>query len=320
MKYFAGIDIGGTNTKIGILNEKGEILNTRSIKTESSKGPENTIKRIWETVGKMANGISINMADIEGVGVGIPGPVVDESIVKIAANFSWGNDFPAKNMFEKITGKKVKIGNDVKVIALGEQLYGAGKGYKSSITIPIGTGIAAGIIIDGKILSGATGAGGEFGHIVIKKDGHKCGCGLRGCLETYCSATGIVREGKIILENNKNSTLLQVINGDLNKLDSYHIFSEAKKGDKVAMEIVDCFCDNLAHGIGTLLNIINPEIIIFGGGVSKAGDIIIKGIEKHLYKYALKMTIDNLKFAFGQLEENAGIKGAAALIMQNRDI
>ncbi|RRD39493.1 ROK family protein [Leptotrichia sp. OH3620_COT-345] len=320
MKYFTGIDIGGTNTKIGILNKNGEILNTRSIKTESIKGPENTIRRIWETVKEMAVENSVNIANMEGIGVGIPGPVIDESIVKIAANFSWGNDFPAKKMFEEITEKKVKIANDVKVIALGEQLYGAGKGYKSSITIPIGTGIAAGIIVDGKILSGSTGAGGEFGHIVIKKNGHKCGCGLRGCLETYCSATGIVREGKIILENNKNSILFQVTRGDLNKLDSYYIFSEAKKGDKTAIEIVDHFCDNLAHGIGTLLNIINPEIIIFGGGVSKAGDIIIKGVEKHLYKYALKMTIDNLKFAFGQLQENAGIKGAAALIIQDMDV
>lgn len=169
MRCFAGIDVGGTNSKIGLLDENGNILITESIKTESNKGPQDTIERIWKTVEKLAKEISVNIEDIEGVGVGIPGPVVDESIVKIAANFSWGNDFPAKKMFEEITKKRVKIGNDVKVIALGEQLYGAGKGYKNSITIPIGTGIAAGIIIDGRILAGTTGAGGEFGHIVINK-------------------------------------------------------------------------------------------------------------------------------------------------------
>ncbi|BBM36583.1 ROK family protein [Pseudoleptotrichia goodfellowii] len=317
MRCFAGIDVGGTNSKIGLLDENGNILITESIKTESNKGPQDTIERIWKTVEKLAKEISVNIEDIEGVGVGIPGPVVDESIVKIAANFSWGNDFPAKKMFEKITKKRVKIGNDVKVIALGEQLYGAGKGYKNSITIPIGTGIAAGIIIDGRILAGTTGAGGEFGHIVVNKKGHKCGCGLTGCLETYCSATGIVREAKIILKDNKESTLFQVVDNDLDKLEAYHIFEEAKKKDKIAMKIVDDFCDNLAHGIGTLLNIVNPEIIIFAGGVSKAGSIITDGVKKHLDKYALKMTTEDLKFAFSELGNDAGIKGAAALIIND---
>ena len=317
MKYFAGIDVGGTNTKIGLLDKEGNILKTVSIKTESEKGPENTIRRIWKEVIEIADALSINVESIAGIGVGIPGPVVNESVVKIAANFSWGNDFPAKKMFSEITGKKVKIGNDVKVIALGEQLYGAGKGYKNSITIAIGTGIAAGIIIDGKILSGAAGAAGEFGHIVIKRKGHKCGCGLEGCLETYCSATGIVREAKIILENNRESSLCEVVENNLDNLESYHIFQEAEKGDKVALRIVDEFCENLAHGIGTLLNIVNPEIIIFGGGVSKAGSIMLEGIKKYLPEYALQMTLDNLKFTYSELEESAGIKGAAALIIND---
>ena len=317
MRYFAGVDVGGTNTKIGILNENADILVQESIKTESEKGAEITIKRIWETIKKISEAIEVKPEEIEGIGVGIPGPVVDESTVKIAANFSWGNDFPAKKMFSEITGKKVKIGNDVKVIVLGEQLYGAGKGYKNSITIAIGTGIAAGIIIDGKILSGSTGAAGEFGHIVIKRKGHKCGCGLEGCLETYCSATGIVREAKIILENNGESSLYEVVNSNLDNLESYHIFQEAEKGDKAALRIVDEFCENLAHGIGTLLNIVNPEIIIFGGGVSKAGNIMLEGIKKYLPEYALQMTLDNLKFTYSELKESAGIKGAAALIIGN---
>ena len=326
MKYFAGIDVGGTNTKIGLLDKEGNILKTVSIKTESEKGPENTIRRIWKEVIEIADALSINVESIAGIGVGIPGPVVNESVVKIAANFSWGNNFPAKKMFEEITGKNVKIGNDVKVIALGEQLYGAGKGYRNSITIPIGTGIAAGIIIEGKILSGSTGAGGEFGHIVINKNGHKCGCGLIGCLETYCSATGIVREAKVFLENNKNnhivkgSSLFKLAHNNFEKLEAFHIFEEAKKKDKASMEIVDNFCDNLAHGLGTLLNIINPEVIIFAGGVAKAGNIIIDGVNKHLYKYALKMTVDNLKIVFGELEENAGIKGAGALVINNEGL
>ena len=315
MNYFVGIDIGGTNVEIGILNAQGDILGKESIKTESKKGAEDTFNRIWNKTKELAEKLKIKVEDIEAIGLGIPGPVVNNSVVKIAANFSWNNDFPAKDLMEKVTGKPVKVGNDVKVIALGETLFGAGKGYKNSITIPIGTGIAAGIIIDGKILEGAGGAAGEFGHVVVNKEGYKCGCGLTGCLETYCSATGIVREGRRRLELDKNNALYEVIGGDLEKLEAKHIFDLAKEGDKFSSEIVDFFCEKLAEGIGMLLNIINPEIIIFTGGVARAGEIITDGVKKYLPKYALGMTMENLIFTFGKLEEEAGIKGAAALVM-----
>lgn len=315
MNYFVGIDIGGTNVEIGILNAQGDILGKESIKTESKKGAEDTFNRIWNKTKELAEKLKIKVEDIKAIGLGIPGPVVNNSVVKIAANFSWNNDFPAKDLMEKVTGKPVKVGNDVKVIALGETLFGAGKGYKNSITIPIGTGIAAGIIIDGKILEGAGGAAGEFGHVVVNKEGYKCGCGLTGCLETYCSATGIVREGRRRLELDKNNALYEVIGGDLEKLEAKHIFDLAKKGDKFSSEIVDFFCEKLAEGVGMLLNIINPEIIIFTGGVARAGEIITDGVKKYLPKYALGMTMENLIFTFGKLEEEAGIKGAAALVM-----
>lgn len=315
MPYFVGIDIGGTNVEIGILDSNGNILGKKSIKTESKKGAENTFTRIWNTVQLLASELNINEKEIESIGLGIPGPVINNSVVKIAANFSWNDNFPAKDLMEKISGKPVKVGNDVKVIALGETLFGAGKGYKNSITIPIGTGIAAGLIIDGKIFEGLDGAAGEFGHVVVNKHGYKCGCGLTGCLETYCSATGIVREGKRRLQEDKDNALYKLIDGDLDKLEAKHIFDLAKQGDKFSMDIVDFFCDKLAEGVGMLLNIINPEVIIFTGGVAKAGQIIIDTMKKYLPNYALRMTLENIVFKFGELEEEAGIKGAAALVM-----
>lgn len=315
MPYFVGIDIGGTNVEIGILDSNGNILGKKSIKTESKKGAENTFTRIWNTVQLLASELNINEKEIESIGLGIPGPVINNSVVKIAANFSWNDNFPAKDLMEKISGKPVKVGNDVKVIALGETLFGAGKGYKNSITIPIGTGIAAGLIIDGKIFEGLDGAAGEFGHVVVNKHGYKCGCGLTGCLETYCSATGIVREGKRRLQEDKDNALYKLIDGDLDKLEAKHIFDLAKQGDKFSMDIVDFFCDKLAEGVGMLLNIINPEVIIFTGGVAKAGQIIIDTMKKYLPNYALRMTLENVIFKFGELEEEAGIKGAAALVM-----
>ena len=318
MSYFAGIDIGGTNVEIGILNEAGDILGKKSIKTNSKNGAEDTFQRIWNTTKELAEEFKISENEIEAIGLGIPGPVVNNSVVKIAANFSWNNDFPAKDLMEKISGKLVKVGNDVKLIALGESLFGAGRGYKNSITVPIGTGIAAGIIVNGMILEGADGAAGEFGHVVVNKNGYKCGCGLTGCLETYCSATGIVREGKKRLEENQDNELYRKINGNIDSLEAKDIFDLAKSGDKFSMEIVDFFCEYMAEGIGMLLNIMNPELIIFSGGVAKARGILLEGVKKYLPKYALGMTMENLKFAFGELDEEAGIKGAAALVINKK--
>ena len=316
MKFFVGIDIGGTNVEIGIADNIGNILGKKSIKTEAKKGAENTFNRIWEKVQELAEELKIDISKIEAIGMGIPGPVVKNSIVKIAANFSWGNNFNAKELMEKISGKPVKVENDVKVISLGEALFGAGRGYKNSITIPIGTGIAAGIIIDGKIVNGAGGVAGEFGHMVLEKNGYNCGCGLKGCLETYCSATGIVREGKRRLVDNKNNKLYECIGGNIEKLEAKHIFDLAKAGDQLCNEIVDLFCEKLAQGIGVLLNLLNPEIIILCGGVAKAGDIIVERIKKFIPNYALGLTLENLVFSFGELEEEAGIKGAIALVIE----
>lgn len=301
MSYFVGVDIGGTNVEMGILNELGEILIKKSIKTDSKKGAEDTFGRIWTAINSLITELGITKDDIKSIGMGIPGPVLNNSVVKIAANFSWGDNFPAKELMEKISGKPVKVGNDVKLIALGETLFGAGRGYKNSITIPIGTGIAAGIIINGAIVEGADGAAGEFGHVVVNKQGYKCGCGLTGCLETYCSATGIIREGKRRLAENKDNALYRRINGSIDSLEARDIFDLAKAGDKFCMDIVDWFCEYMAEGIGMLLNILNPEIIIFSGGVARAGEILLDGVKKNLAKYALGMTMENLKFAFGEL-------------------
>lgn len=315
MPYFVGIDIGGTNVEIGILDSNGNILGKTSIKTESKKGAHDTFTRIWNTTKLLCEKLSIKEQDIEAIGMGIPGPVINNSVVKIAANFSWQDNFPAKELMETISSKSVKVGNDVKVIALGETLFGAGRGYKNSITIPIGTGIAAGLIIDGKILEGLDGAAGEFGHVVVNKHGYKCGCGLTGCLETYCSATGIVREAKRRLQENTDNALYTLINGDLDKVEAKHIFDLAKQKDPFCLDIMEFFCDKLAQGVGMIVNIINPEVIIFTGGVSKAGQIMIDTMKKYLPNYALRMTLDNIVFKFGELEEEAGIKGAAALVM-----
>lgn len=313
MKYFVGIDIGGTNSKIGILDEEGNLLVSTSTKTESIKGVDYSLTKIWNTVLEMAKENGINSEDIKGIGMGIPGPVINQEIVGFFANFPWERNINISKKMEEISKVKTKLDNDVNVIALGETVFGAGKGFSKSVTIALGTGIGGGIFIDGKLISGASGVGGEIGHMKLEKDGKLCGCGQKGCFETYASATGIIREATSRLMVNKNNSLYTAIDGDLNKLEAKHIFDEAKKGDKFSLDIVDYVSEYLAMGIGNVLNILNPEVIILAGGVALAGDILLDSVKEKLKKYTLDNALTGLEIKIGELGNNAGIMGAAVL-------
>ncbi|AZI13378.1 ROK family protein [Avibacterium paragallinarum] len=323
MKYYAGVDIGGTNTKIGILDNHFNILAEQSIPTLSQQGARSTFSRIWQTILDLLAQHQLSEARLEGIGLGIPGPVVNQAIVKIAANFSWGNDFNAKQLMEEISHKNVVVENDVRAITLGEHLFGAGQGVANLIVVPIGTGIASGILLNGKVLSGSGGCAGEFGHIMVNEQGMKCGCGLTGCLETYTSAPGLVREAKKLLstpetDKQKCGEFFQRFSTDLDSLQAHHIFEYAKKGDHLALQVVDSFTKYLAYGLGVLINIFNPELIVLAGGVAKSADFIIEKIQKFLPHYSLGVSLQNLQIKPSQLLDSAGVKGAAALVIKEK--
>ena len=313
MNYYAGVDLGGTNTKIGILNREGDILKSRIIKTLSAEGVDNTLERIWKTIQELAQELDINIANIKGIGLGIPGPVLEQSIVAFFANFPWERNINIKEKLEKLTGIETKLDNDANIIALGEAKYGAAKGSKSSVTVALGTGIGGGIYINGKLVSGAKGAGGEVGHMKIVKDGKLCGCGQRGCFEAYVSATGLIREAVSRLTVNKQNLLYKMIDGDLMKLEAKDIFDAAREGDAFSLDLVDYEAEYLALGIANILNIINPEVVVLGGGVALAGDILLNPMREKMVKYALPVTLEELKIVQGVLGNEAGIKGAVGL-------
>lgn len=313
MNYYAGVDLGGTNTKIGILNREGDILKSRIIKTLSAEGVDNTLERIWKTIQELAQELDINIKNIKGIGLGIPGPVLEQSIVAFFANFPWERNINIKEKLEKLTGIETKLDNDANIIALGEAKYGAAKGSKSSVTVALGTGIGGGIYIDGKLVSGAKGAGGEVGHMKIVKDGKLCGCGQRGCFEAYVSATGLIREAVSRLTVNKQNLLYKMIDGDLMKLEAKDIFDAAREGDAFSLELVDYEVEYLALGIANILNIINPEVVVLGGGVALAGDILLNPMREKMVKYALPVTLEELQIVQGVLGNEAGIKGAVGL-------
>ncbi|WP_294703192.1 ROK family protein [uncultured Fusobacterium sp.] len=315
MNYYVGIDLGGTNTKIGILNNDGEIFKSTVIKTLSSEGAERTLTRIWEAAKKLADELNVDTKKIKGIGIGIPGPVINQSVVAFFANFPWGENVDIKSMMEKISGIETKLDNDVNIIALGEAKYGAAKGSKTSVTVALGTGIGGGIYIDGKLISGFMGAGGEIGHMKLVKDGKLCGCGQKGCFEAYASATGLIREAISRLLVNKQNLLYTMIDGKLDILEAKDIFDAAKEGDKFSLDLVEYEAEYLAMGIGNILNIINPEKIVLGGGVAMAGEILMNPVKEKLKKYALPVTLKNMEIVQGVLGNEAGIKGAVGLFM-----
>jgi ROK family protein len=277
------------------------------------EGFEKTIQRLSKILLQQVKSFDLNFDDVQSVGVGVPGPVLNSRVVKFWANFPWKNGVDLALEFEKNLGKPVKADNDVNVITLGEMWKGSAQGYKNVLGLAIGTGIGGGIIVDGKLVSGENGAGGEVGHIKVERDGKLCGCGQKGCWEAYASATGLIREAQSRLAVNKTNGLYeQVIGRDLEAKD---IFDVAKEGDAFALDLVDYEADYIALGIGNLLNVLDPEIVVVGGGVSLAGDILFDKVKERLKKYAFPSTTENLKIVAASLGNDAGILGAAYLGM-----
>ncbi|AYV92412.1 glucokinase [Fusobacterium necrophorum subsp. funduliforme] len=315
MKYYSGVDLGGTNTKIGLCNEEGKILHSSSIKTDSIHGVEDTLERIWLEIQKQLTEKKLKKEDLSGIGIGIPGPVKNQSIVGFFANFPWEKNMNLKEKMETLTGIRTLVDNDVNVIAQGEAIFGAAKGHNSSITVALGTGIGGGIFVDGRLISGMTGAGGEIGHMKLVPDGKLCGCGQKGCFEAYASATGMIREALSRLYVNKLNALYEKFQGNYETLEAKDIFEAAAAGDVFSQEIVDYEAEYLAMGIGNLLNIINPEVVVLGGGIALAKEQILEPMKQKIRKYALEITLENLEIKTGVLGNEAGILGAAALFM-----
>ncbi|GLI57199.1 glucokinase [Propionigenium maris DSM 9537] len=315
MRYYAGVDLGGTNTKIGIIGEDGEILVRNSIKTNSHEGVEVTMTRIWQETVRLCTESNIPSDSLAGIGIGIPGPVMDQEVVGFFANFPWEANINLAELMKRISKVETKLENDVNVIAMGESKFGAGKGSRTAITVALGTGVGGGIVVDGRLISGVAGAGGEIGHMKLVDNGKICGCGQRGCFEAYASATGIIREAVSRLAVNKQNMLFERIEGRIEELEAKDIFDCAKAGDEFSVDIVEYASKYLAMGIGNLLNIINPERIILSGGVALAGDILLDNVREKLKNYAMPVTLKGMEIVQGTLGNDAGIKGSIALFI-----
>jgi len=310
MKYAFGVDIGGTTVKLWLFDEQGQLLDKWEIPTDKSNGGANIIPDITSSIMTRMSEMQIGPESVVGIGVGAPGAVDDAgTLVGGAVNIGW-KPFNIPDAFGAYINVPVKAANDANAAAYGELWQGGGKGYSSMVAVTLGTGVGGGIVIGGKLLTGATGAGGEIGHIHLEdNETDICGCGNRGCLEQYASATGIVRLAKRRLEKDDDPSILR--GGELT---AKAVFDGVKAGDKVAVEIAEQFGDYLGKGLAAVAAVVNPEAFVIGGGVSKAGEILLSFVEPSYKKYVFGPCAE-VKFVLAQLGNDAGIYGAAALVL-----
>lgn len=309
-KYVFGVDIGGTTCKIGFFETSGTMLDRWEIATNTDHHGAAILEDVAESVCSRLAQEGIGKDEVQGIGVGVPGPVKSSGVVNRCVNLGWDLVNVVEELHAK-TGLTVKAGNDANVAALGEMWQGGAKGCSDVVMVTLGTGVGGGIIVNGRIVAGSAGAGGEIGHITVKDDEpESCGCGKCGCLEQYTSATGIVRMAKRKLETASRATSLQ----KYGNLTAKAVFDEAKAGDETALELVEEVGEILGGALANISCVVNPEVIVIGGGVSKAGDILINTIKKHYMKKAFHACRDT-EFALAGLGNDAGMYGCAGLLL-----
>lgn len=312
-QYCFGIDIGGTSVKCGLFTKQGELKEKWEIPTRRENHGANVPQDVADTILSKLQEHGIAKTDVLGVGIGVPGPVTEDGTVLKCANLGW-DIFNVNEKMSSLTGLRVAAGNDANVAALGEMWQGGGKGYEDVVMVTLGTGVGGGVIIDGTVVAGSSGAGGEIGHMIVNPlETDLCGCGGHGHLEQYASATGIVRMAKKRLKEQTEESTLRT----LKEISAKNVFDAAKSGDAVAMELVEELGRYLGLALSHVAATVDPQVFVIGGGVSKAGSILIDVIRKY-YNQNILFALANKEFRLAELGNDAGIYGCAKLILSKQ--
>lgn len=313
-KYIYGIDLGGTTVKMGLFDNEGNIITKWEIVTRKEDNGSYILPDIAASIKEKNNEESISVEDITGIGIGVPGPVTEDGRVLKCVNLGWGI-FSVADELSRLTGvANVKAGNDANVAALGEQWRGGGKGFNSIVMVTLGTGVGGGVIQNGKIVTGCNGAAGEIGH--LKVNPHEtaiCGCGGRGCLEQYSSATGIMRHARELVSSTEEESYLRQF--ETEKITGKEIFDAYKAGDKLASQVVERFAQFLGLGLSHVAAVIDTEAFVIGGGVSKNGQVVIDVIRGE-YEKNVMFALKGKEFRLAELGNDAGMYGAARMVME----
>lgn len=317
-KKIIGIDLGGTTAKFGIINLDGEIQTKWSIKTDISEEGSKIVPNIIDSINQQLASFNLTADDFVGIGMGSPGTInAEEGTVIGAYNLNWKTLQDLRGPIEAETGIPFYIDNDANVAALGEQWTGAGNNEANVAFITLGTGVGGGLITDGNLLHGARGAAGEVGHVTVEVDGYECTCGKKGCLEQYASATGIVRIARDLAWEYAGDSTLKYQIDDGQDVDSKVIFDLAKEDDELALLVVDRFVFYLSLALGNLANLLNPSTIVLGGGVSKAGTFLVDKVNAAIKPFLFETIRGMTKIKIAELGNDAGIIGAASLVLND---
>lgn len=311
-KYCFGIDVGGTTVKIGLFTTEGELLDKWEIPTRKEDGGAYILNDVAASVEAKLAEKNIAKEDVAGAGIGVPGPTLDTGYVSICVNLGWKDKNPANELSELLS-IPVKAGNDANVAALGEMWKGGGEGYLDVVLLTLGTGVGGGIIINGEIAPSHRGVGGELGHITVNPDEEAtCNCGNHGCLEQYASATGVVRIANKLLVASKEESSLRT----LETVTAKDVFDAAKAGDHLAVEAVEVLGKYLGLVVANVALTVDPDVFVIGGGVSKAGQVLIDVITKYYHNFAKIIGDNKAKVVLAKLGNDAGIYGAARMVLK----
>ena len=316
--YVVGMDIGGTNTVFGIVDSRGNVLATDSVKTQSYSKIEDYVEAVCTKLRPLIESFG-GVEKIKGMGVGAPNGNYYNGTIEFAPNLPWRGVIPLAALFEEAIGVPTALTNDANAAAIGEMTYGAARGMKDFIMITLGTGVGSGIVINGQMVYGHDGFAGELGHVIARRDGRICGCGRKGCLETYCSATGVARTAREFLAARTDASLLRNIPAE--NITSKDVYDAAVQGDKLAQEIFEFTGNILGEALADAIAFSSPEAIVLFGGLAKSGDYIMKPIQKaiddnilNIYKGKTKLLVSELK------DSDAAVLGASALAWELKDL
>ena len=312
--YRIGVDLGGTNIAVGVVNEEGAIVAKKSIKTGASRPFAEIMKDMADCILSLLAEQNISLDSVSCIGIGTPGSVNNETgMLVYANNFKDGENVPMRDLLQKYINKPVYLGNDANVAALGEVISGAAKGVNNAIMITLGTGVGGGIVINGEIYEGQYAAGAELGHILLVKDGAQCSCGRKGCWEAYASATGLIRQTKHAMIDNPDSIMNEMTTID--NVSGRTAFDAMRKGDAVAKNVCDTYIEYIAAGMVDLMNIFRPEVFIIGGGICNEGDTLLNPIRAYVNQHIYGGDRNpEQQIAIAKLGNDAGIIGAAFIV------
>jgi len=316
--YVVGMDIGGTNTVFGVVDQRGNVLATDSIKTQMYPTIEEYVDAVCDKLLPLIDSQG-GVGKIKGMGVGAPNGNYYKGTIEMAANLPWKGIIPLAALFEERLGVPVALTNDANAAAIGEMTYGAARGMKDFIMITLGTGVGSGIVVNGQLLYGHDGFAGELGHVIVRREnGRQCGCGRKGCLETYCSATGVARTAREFLVARSEPSLLREIPAE--EIVSKDVYDAAVKGDKLAQEIFEFTGTILGEALADFIAFSSPEAIVLFGGLAKSGDYIMKPIQKAMDETVMKIYKGKTKLLVSELKDaDAAVLGASALGWEAKD-